>query len=178
MWASYPRVRKSNRWGSRLTTERPRWEKIRLRRETVARPEFTWFTYQDNVENGAAPQRRRSYGFFAKMTCCKTSLMSNSAIIWWTSHSSPLKNTGRTQYTKMFCPWYMASNAMTGTQTIFCFSVREPDTTLSPLAIHFECVQISVFCYIFVIVDRSKANTWKCPGVSILPPILPKRDET
>ena len=60
--------------------------------------------------------------------------------------------------------WYpgMASNAMTRTQTIFCFSVREPDTTLSPLAIHFECVQISVFCYIFVIVDRSKANTWKC----------------
>ena len=51
---------------------------------------------------------------------------------------------------------------MTRTQTIFCFSVREPDTALSPLAIHFECVQISVFCYIFVIVDRSKANTWKC----------------
>ena len=44
----------------------------------------------------------------------------------------------------------------------FWFSVREPDTALSPLAIHFECVQISVFCYIFVIVDRSKANTWKC----------------
>ena len=44
----------------------------------------------------------------------------------------------------------------------FCFSVREPDTARSPLAIHFECVQISVFCYIFVIVDRSKANTWKC----------------
>ena len=56
----------------------------------------------------------------------------------------------------------MASNAMTRIQTIFCFSVREPDTALSPLAIHFECVQISVFCYIFVIVDRSKANTWKC----------------
>ena len=56
----------------------------------------------------------------------------------------------------------MASNAMTRTQTIFCFSVREPDTALSPLAIHFECVQISVFCYVFVIVDRSKANTWKC----------------
>ena len=51
---------------------------------------------------------------------------------------------------------------MTRTQTIFCFCVREPDTALSPLAIHFECVQISVFCYIFVIVDRSKANTWKC----------------
>ena len=44
----------------------------------------------------------------------------------------------------------------------FCFSVRELDTALFPLAIHFECVQISVFCYIFVIVDRSKANTWKC----------------
>ena len=51
---------------------------------------------------------------------------------------------------------------MTRIQTIFCFSVREPDTALSPLAIHFECVQISVFSYIFVIVDRSKANTWKC----------------
>ena len=55
--------------------------------------------------------------------------------------------------------WHMASIAMTRTQTIFCFSVREPDTALSPLAIHFESVQISVFCYIFVIVDRSKANT-------------------
>ena len=56
----------------------------------------------------------------------------------------------------------MASNAMTCIQTIFCFSVREPDTALSPLAILFECVQILVFCYIFVIVDRSKANTRKC----------------
>ena len=53
----------------------------------------------------------------------------------------------------------MASNAMTRIQTIFCFSVREPDTALSPLAVHFECVQISIFCYIFVIVDRSKAKT-------------------
>ena len=53
----------------------------------------------------------------------------------------------------------MASNAMTLTQTIIFFSVWEPDTALSPLAIHFECVQISVFCYIFVIVNRSKANT-------------------
>ena len=52
----------------------------------------------------------------------------------------------------------IASYAMTRIQTIFCFSVREPDTALSPLAIHFECVQISVFCYIFVFVDRSKAN--------------------
>ena len=51
---------------------------------------------------------------------------------------------------------------MTRIQTIFCFSVREPDTALSPLAIHFECVRISVFCYFFVIVDRSKANIWKC----------------
>ena len=56
----------------------------------------------------------------------------------------------------------MASNAMTRTQTIFCFSVRDPDSALSPLTIHFECVQISVFCYIFVIVDRSKAITSKC----------------
>ena len=53
----------------------------------------------------------------------------------------------------------MASHAMTRTQTIFCFSVREPDTALSPLAIHFECAQISIFCYIFVIVDLSKAKT-------------------
>ena len=51
---------------------------------------------------------------------------------------------------------------MTRIQTIFCFSVREPDTALSPLAVHFERVQISIFCYIFVIVDRSKAKTWKC----------------
>ena len=58
----------------------------------------------------------------------------------------------------------MASNSMTRIQTIFCFSVQEPDTALSPLAIHFECVQISVFCYIFVIVDRSKASTWNCLG--------------
>ena len=60
------------------------------------------------------------------------------------------------------CNKCMASNAMRCIQTIFCFSVREPDTALSPLAILFECVQISVFCYIFVIVDRSKANTWTC----------------
>ena len=46
----------------------------------------------------------------------------------------------------------------------FFFSVREPDTALSPLAIHFECVQILVFCYIFVIGNGSKANTWKCLG--------------
>ena len=46
----YPRVPKSKRWASHLTTKRPRWEKNRLRRETVARPEFTWFTYQENVE--------------------------------------------------------------------------------------------------------------------------------
>ena len=56
----------------------------------------------------------------------------------------------------------LASNVMTRIQTKFCFSVREPDTALSPLAIPFECVQISVFCYIFVIVNRSIANTWKC----------------
>ena len=49
--ASHPRVPKSKRWGSRLTTKWPRWEKNRLRRETVARPLVTWFTYQDNVEN-------------------------------------------------------------------------------------------------------------------------------
>ena len=49
--ASLPRVPKSKRWGSRLTTKRPRWEKNRLRRETVARALVTWFTYQDNVEN-------------------------------------------------------------------------------------------------------------------------------
>ena len=53
----------------------------------------------------------------------------------------------------------MASNAMTRMQTIF-FAL--PDTALSPLAIHFEFVQTSVFCYMFAIVDRSKANTWKC----------------
>ena len=51
---------------------------------------------------------------------------------------------------------------MTRIQSIFCLTVREPDTDLSPLAIHFECVQSSVFCYIFVIVDRSEANTWTC----------------
>ena len=51
---------------------------------------------------------------------------------------------------------------MTCTQTILCFSVWELDTALSLPAIHFEYVQIWVFCYIFVIVDRSKANTWKC----------------
>ena len=37
-------------------------------------------------------------------------------------------------------------NAMTRTQTISWFSVRGPGAALSPLAIHFECVQISVFC--------------------------------
>ena len=40
----------------------------------------------------------------------------------------------------------LASNAMTRIQTISCFSVREPGAALSPLAIHFECVQILVFC--------------------------------
>ena len=40
----------------------------------------------------------------------------------------------------------IASNAMTRTQTIICFSVREPGASLSPLAIRFECVHISVFC--------------------------------
>ena len=40
----------------------------------------------------------------------------------------------------------IASNAMTRIQTISCFSVREPGTALSPLAIHFQCVQILVFC--------------------------------
>ena len=40
----------------------------------------------------------------------------------------------------------IASNAMTRIQTISCFSVREPGAALSPLAIHFECAQISVFC--------------------------------
>ena len=34
----------------------------------------------------------------------------------------------------------------TAIQTISCFSVREPGAALSPLAILFECVQISVFC--------------------------------
>ena len=43
----------------------------------------------------------------------------------------------------------------------------------------FECVQISVFCYIFVIVDRSKAKTWKClRGKHLTSRILSKRDET
>ena len=40
----------------------------------------------------------------------------------------------------------ITSNAMTRIQTISCFSVREPGAALSPLAIHFECVQILVFC--------------------------------
>ena len=40
----------------------------------------------------------------------------------------------------------IASNAMTQIQTISCFSVREPGAALSPLAIHFECVQTLVFC--------------------------------
>ena len=40
----------------------------------------------------------------------------------------------------------IASNAMTRTQTIICFSVREPDAALSPLAMRFECVHIPVFC--------------------------------
>ena len=74
----------------------------------------------------------------------------------------PPAGHGRAWSTEKLLPHTMASNAMTRIQTIFCFSVREPDTALSPLAIHFECVQISVFCYVFVIVDRSKANTWKC----------------
>ena len=45
---------------------------------------------------------------------------------------------------------------------LFCFSLREPDSALSPLVIHFECAQISIFCYISVIVDLPKAKTWKC----------------
>ena len=49
----------------------------------------------------------------------------------------------------------------------FFFSVRELDTTLSPLAIRVECAQTSVFCYIFVIVDRSRANTRKCLVLSL-----------
>ena len=40
----------------------------------------------------------------------------------------------------------IASNAMTRTQTIICFSVREPGAAFSPLAIRFECVHNSVFC--------------------------------
>ena len=40
----------------------------------------------------------------------------------------------------------IASNAMTRTQTIICFSVREPGAALSLLAIRFECVHTSVFC--------------------------------
>ena len=40
----------------------------------------------------------------------------------------------------------VASNAMTRIQTISCFSVRKPGAALSPLAIHFECVQILVLC--------------------------------
>ena len=47
----------------------------------------------------------------------------------------------------------IASNAMTRTQTIICFSVREPGAALSPLAIRFECVHISVFCKIVVDAD-------------------------
>ena len=49
-------------------------------------------------------------------------------------------------------PWLLkkldgiASNAMTRIETISCFSVREPGAALSPLAIHFEGIQISVFC--------------------------------
>ena len=42
---------------------------------------------------------------------------------------------------------FIASNAMTRIHTISRFSVREPGAALSPLAIHFECVQILVFCF-------------------------------
>ena len=42
--------------------------------------------------------------------------------------------------------FFIASNAMTRIQTNSCVSVQEPDAALSPLAIHFECVQFSVFC--------------------------------
>ena len=45
-----------------------------------------------------------------------------------------------------FVSLFIASNAMTRIQTISCFSVREPGADLSPLAIHFECAQILVFC--------------------------------
>ena len=41
---------------------------------------------------------------------------------------------------------HIASNAMTRIQMISCFSVREPGAAVSSLAIHFECVQILVFC--------------------------------
>ena len=46
----------------------------------------------------------------------------------------------------LFASCVIASNAMTRIQTISCFSVREPGAALSQLAIHFECVQILVFC--------------------------------
>ena len=54
---SHPCMPKSIRWEPRLTTKRPRWENTnRSRRETAAKSEFTWFTYQYNVENGAVPR--------------------------------------------------------------------------------------------------------------------------
>ena len=47
---------------------------------------------------------------------------------------------------------------MTRIRTISCLSVREPGAALSPLSIHFERVQILVFCSIFVDVHWVFAN--------------------
>ena len=74
----------------------------------------------------------------------------------------------------------MASNAMTHVQSIFNFSLREPDTALSPLAVHFECAQISIFNFVtsLSLSISLKLRPENVLGVSILPPILSKRDET
>ena len=101
--------------------------------------------------------RRRTYSLPRYVRCANFTARPSCFI----SHKNPSQ-------TEVMCDWMhhttraIASNAMTCIQTIFFFSVREPGTALSPLAMHFECVQISVFCYISVIVDCSKAKTWKC----------------
>ena len=59
---------------------------------------------------------------------------------------SPIHHLQFATFTRSGEPRDIASNAMIHIQMISCFSVREPDATLSPLAIQFECVQISVFC--------------------------------
>ena len=62
--------------------------------------------------------------------------------IWWCNTFWAKTEEGKVLQNDCF----IASNAMARTQTIICFSVREPGAALSPLAIRFECVHISVFC--------------------------------
>ena len=109
---SHPSMPKSKRWGSHLTTKRPRWEKILLRWVIVARPELEWFTYQDNVESrdrtSAATLVRFLHQDNVLQNLANVFIHYTCTLILYTHICNHLDTSPQTPY----CTWYTHTPAL------------------------------------------------------------------